>query len=434
MKMSVKQLIVLHFLISILALISKFFLILWVLYALLSFFQNYTFNEEVNNIIILSYIVGLEVACRMVKTSPWVPYELGKYLLILYPLFRSRIVNEIMGYLVFLVPGIVIGFYNGVWILHMVHDTFAWIGILFFGKHLSKHLFLKDKIVKLLLMILLGCFCALCIAFFKSPNLEEIEFSYDANSQGAGGYAPNQVSTVFGLGIAICAFLFFTEFKVIGNSMLFSFFVLFLFRGILTFSRGGLVVGLLTGVMLFILRSLTRGIRFKHFTVILISSVVLILSVQLINRVSNGMLLKRLQGKTFGTELGIKEANFNTLTSDRWSIVEEDITIFQNFPFFGVGVHQSARIRAKNHPDGIQVASHVELSRLLAEHGILGLILFMSLFRIFRNSLMLYQDYYQRAFYLLAFIIGIGTTFHSATRTFVTPLFGSFLFLKFKKK
>lgn len=434
LKLSFNQLILLHLFISLIALISKFFLIFWVFYASMSFFLNFQHNREVNNILLLSYIVSLEVACRMLKTSPWVPYELGKYLLILYPILRSKKIIKSINMATPLLPGISIALFNGIWILHLVHDIFAWFSVVFFGKFISNFKFTKGDLIKLLLLILSGCFCALCIAFFKSPDLADIEFSYDANRQTSGGYASNQVSTIFGLGIAICAFFFFIDSKVIGGHILILLFTLFLFRGILTFSRGGIIVGLSLLILFFFLKIFYQGIKMKHLLVVVASSVVLVLSVQIIDRISDGMLLNRLQGKTIGTEIGIKEANLNTLTSGRLNIFEEDLSIFRANPIFGVGVHQSAQLRALNNVDGVAIASHVELSRLLAEHGLLGFIFFMSLLKAFWQSYNFHQLYFQRSFILLALVIGLGTTFHSATRTFVTPLFMSFVFVRINRR
>ena len=71
---------------------------------------------------------------------------------------------------------------------------------------------------------------------------------------------------------------------------------------------------------------------------------------------------------------------------------------------------------------GAGVAAHVELSRLLAEHGILGLFYFIILlvigWRVYQNK----GNPKYTALLFSLYILALYTTFHAATRTFITPL------------
>lgn len=45
--------------------------------------------------------------------------------------------------------------------------------------------------------------------YFKSGSLEDVEFTTESNFQASGGFGPNQVSTIFGLGIMLIAMAYF---------------------------------------------------------------------------------------------------------------------------------------------------------------------------------------------------------------------------------
>ena len=82
----------------------------------------------------------------------------------------------------------------------------------------------------------------------------------------------------------------------------------------------------------------------------------------------------------------------------------------------GVGVGVSKILRVGHG------ATHVELSRLLAEHGHLGLtyvlvIMVLSIKLYKTNTNAKYQG-----ILLSLFLVAIYTTFHAATRTYISPL------------
>ena len=140
------------------------------------------------------------------------------------------------------------------------------------------------------------------------------------------------------------------------------------------------------------------------------------------NNLTDGSLLLRYQGETQGTLLGVKEKSINSISTGRLNIFLGDLEIFSKYPIFGVGVNESRNYR--NYQQG--VVAHVELSRLLSEHGILGVLIFSvflrSLFAGFSKSSI-------NPIYLLFAVIGLYTTFHAATRTFLSPLFMAMAFL-----
>jgi hypothetical protein len=195
-----------------------------------------------------------------------------------------------------------------------------------------------------------------------------------------------------------------------------------LFQGLLTLSRGGILVGAIA-LSIFVFRqfsALKAGMRSKiifGFILIVIGSV-LVFSIA--DDITGGILSLRYQGETAGTLSGSKERSLNQLTSNRYNIMIEDLILwvdsFPNF-LFGVGFGVSQQIRG-GELNG--VASHVELSRLLAEQGVLGIIIFIYLFTIGARLLKGKSDF--KDLQIALFVLAMLTTFHAAMRTFVTPV------------
>jgi O-antigen ligase len=143
------------------------------------------------------------------------------------------------------------------------------------------------------------------------------------------------------------------------------------------------------------------------------------------NAITGGVLELRYSGETNATLRGTREKDLNVLTTNRYDIFLADIKIWQQYFVLGAGVGGSEFLRSQAGFDygGQAVAAHVELSRLLAEHGILGLFYFVILlvlgWRVFTNNR---GNPKYTALLLALYAIALYTTFHAATRTFITPL------------
>ena len=139
------------------------------------------------------------------------------------------------------------------------------------------------------------------------------------------------------------------------------------------------------------------------------------------NEITGGVLEMRYSGETNATLRGTQEKDLNVLTTNRYGIFMADISVWQDYFVLGAGVGGSQILRSKN--SGVQVAAHVELSRLLAEHGLLGLIYFLLLlltgWRVYAQNK---GNPKYTALLLSLYILALYTTFHAATRTFLTPL------------
>ena len=85
---------------------------------------------------------------------------------------------------------------------------------------------------------------------------------------------------------------------------------------------------------------------------------------------------------------------------------------------FGTGVGASRYMRNKTNG----FLSHIEFSRLLSEHGLLGLlyniILLALVIKVYRTR----NRTPYNGLFLAVFFIALFTTFHAAMRTYISPL------------
>jgi O-antigen ligase len=95
--------------------------------------------------------------------------------------------------------------------------------------------------------------------------------------------------------------------------------------------------------------------------------------------------------------------------SGREELMSSEIEIFYNNPILGAGVGKSKELRRE--ASGIVAASHNEISRLLAEHGTLGIIVFIILLL---TPFILYHK--QHIFLIPFFIFWLLTINHAAMR------------------
>lgn len=413
-------------------LLSNIFLIFWFYFVLIQrsnlIFSTNIYNKKAKLILeTLVYLAPFEMICRMARTSPLIPFELGKYLTFVLLVIGLKHSNksDVVGWLVvlFTIPGILMGWSGAPDYRYIVFNIQGLInlgiGIVFFsGLRKYKEGINIDSIVRLLLYSLV---CALVYAFLVTPNYDEIDFQLSANFEASGGFGSNQVSTAFGLGMFLVFYLWLKGFSFTGLPKLFDLALLglFFFQGLLTFSRGGVIGGVLGIILLLynvISQSNSKLLLKKIGRLFFLGIPIIIFLAISANELTGGKLLLRYQGETAGTLAGSKEKSANTLTSGRYEIFLGDLDIFVDNPILGVGVNQSRYIRRFS-PD---VVAHVELSRLLAEHGILGLIIFF----IFIYYLVVKFQLMNSEFAILyiLFVIGFYTTFHAATRTFLSPL------------
>ncbi len=258
----------------------------------------------------------------------------------------------------------------------------------------------------------------------RMPDFSEIKWELQANFQTSGGFGPNQVAMLFAFGVMLLLISYFLRLRILR----FPYVELllsggFLFNSLLTFSRGGILLNTLQTILLY-WSSVRSGLIKMRTSVFALLGVTLViyLSFSFVMDVTGGAIEQRfLQGLKDETEDKHidEERRWARATSGRTIVIISDLLIFSKNPLVGVGPGIARLVRSEyvNIEMREIIAAHSEPSRLLAEHGLLGLaalLLFIALpWRYYRT---LSNPYNKLLF--IAFMSFAGFFFfHSAMRT-----------------
>ena len=268
--------------------------------------------------------------------------------------------------------------------------------------------------IKIILNLIALPIVASCIyLFIKYSQNIDIKTWSNSNFYFSGYYAPNQMATALGLGIFIYLLKIVTESdnrKILYLNIIV--FCLIFYRGLLTFSRGGIVTGVIAALFLFLSIYISRNSYYKLkrktglLLLFIFTSIFILTAYQ-----TKNSLVKRY------ASFEILDSNNIFKTRGRYIQIKSDIENFTENPIAGIGPGKGKDIRKEKY--NINVSTHSEITRLLSEHGILGL--FSLLILIFYPLQFYFKDF--RNFYLLPFFIfWLLTINHSATRI-IAPLF-----------
>jgi hypothetical protein len=415
--------------------LTPFVLIIWFYFLLLTNFFKANNQLKNNNpaffIILFSYLVSFEILDRMAKTSPYIPYELGKYLMIfsgLLGIIQIGVRSRQGIWMAFLItPALFYDFSGQRVFFDIINSYFAPLSVALCIAFAYRLKITSNQLNQTLKFIWLGCLASLVFTVIKTPDFENITFTLKAQFETTGGHASNQVSTVLGLGMFLSFYSILKRLRFSGYRIFdIVIFMGFAFQGLLSFSRGGMMVGALGIFMLLFLPESTKNLVAKgNGNTGLFVGLIAVFSLygifEIVNTITGGNLLLRYQGETQGTLLGSKEVTADHFVSGRMGIFEKDINLWFDHFFTGVGNGVSPYLRDL---DTNPVAAHVELSRLLAENGLLGFIFSILFFLVIPfESWRKNVDSSLRILLLTLTAIAVLTTFHAAMRTFVTPIF-----------
>ncbi len=367
-----------------------------------------------------AYVTGAEVFTRMSRGLFF--YESHKYLAML--LFAGIIVRTglrwrsvpYLIYILLIIPGVLYTWWNEAQDPSYVHIDlrkdilFNIAGPLALGlgalalAGLRMHL--RD-FRRLLWIMLLPIVTTTFYIIVKTPDLRDIVFRTTANFATSGGFGPNQVATILGLGIFASFVLFLLSENFLDKSVYLFLLILITYRAFLTFSRGGTITGIAM-VVIFLMVGWWSDYRFfrsKNIRGLFVSAVVLGLAYYLALEITGGMLYNRFAGLNTAGE---KKTD---ITSGRLELFLIEIKDFIEHPLFGAGVGRAKVQRTMEF--GVKMASHNEVSRLLAEHGMFGL---LALFLLFFVPLMQGAVRKNNLFFYPFFAFWLLTIFHSAMR------------------
>ncbi|WP_380743850.1 O-antigen ligase family protein [Salegentibacter chungangensis] len=322
------------------------------------------------------YIAGAEVFYRM--TGSMVFYETGKYSVIIFLLIgmlykgtSSKTVTYWI-YLLILFPGVVIASftldYDVVFRKAIAFNLSGPVCLGISALYCYYKKITKTQFSYVLLMLLLPLIANMAYLFFYTPSLgEALMYGTNSNFATSGGYGPNQISTVMGLG----AFILFTRLILIKDKVInlldLILFGLLTYRALITFSRGGVITAIfcIIAFALFYYYKQNRReqanliFKFILFAAVLTGTWVY----SIIN--SEGLIFNRYTNRDAAGKLE------DDITTGRTDLIITELQGFYHNPIIGIGVGKGKGMRSDL--TGTATASHNEISRLLSEHGLLGL-------------------------------------------------------------
>jgi hypothetical protein len=370
----------------------------------------------------------MEVWARMSR-APLLPHEIGKYYLILLLVLlfiqhirdgSAKAMYHTGGYmLIALLPSILVGLdtfnFEG-WVLNVFGILLLAIMIVFSARERWS----IEKYCRVIQFGIMPVIPVLVYLTIKTPDFAKIDFTLSSNFKTSGAFGSNQVSTILGVGMIFTMLLMVLRRPLFSLRWLnFLLMAALLYRGFLTFSRGGILTTLVCLVVAIGPAAFTSLRSFLRFTVLLSLFIGFGLVIFLkVNEMTNNQLLLRYKGETIGTLTGSKQRSLNTITSGRTQIASTDIDMFKDHPVFGVGPGMSKDLRPSY--GFAAIASHTEYTRLLSEHGIGGLAVVILLF-VFPIWWLRRQKYMVwRVAIASIFLFAVLTSLHSAMRTNTT--------------
>lgn len=340
-------------------------------------------HQDSQVIAVLGYITGAEILWRM--TEARILWEYGKYAAILLAFFAIlaasrnprprrlsgsayRLNPAIIFYLACLLPSLILTL--GEWDLARARNEISFnlsgpLALTFLALYFWQRPLAKRELLYFLIALVAPIVGILTKAGWRTITADALEFSLNANFATSGGYGPNQVSNILGLGALACVILLVLLWRRLSFRFFFSGLgVLFLFQAILTFSRGG-VYSFILAVTAFIFHLLSSSQARNRFAFLLIAGLLLgwYVGNPLLNRITAAMWQTR----------------FTSLDSTgRMELVLADWQAFLDHPLAGAGVGLSKQYHAEAGDSA--VTAHTEFSRTLAEHGLLGILSTLILF------------------------------------------------------
>ena len=378
-------------------------------------------NNEV--LIVAAYIVGSEVFLRM--TNGNLLYESSKYGVMIFlalGMYYSGFSKNAVPYwiyLILLLPGVIVATET----LNMQTDIRKAIAFNISGPvclgiasiYTFNRKILVSQLNNVLLSLGLPIFSTTVYLILYTPDLKEILTGTNSTSETSGGFGPNQVATLLGVGM----FVFFSRLLLQSKTkLLFIINLVILFnityRGLVTFSRGGMLTGfVMILVLLFylFLKTKSHG-RYNLYRLFIFMSIGFFMTWVYTSNQTGGLIDKRYANKDAAGRA--KESQL----SGREEIWDSEIDDFLDHPVFGIGVAKALEIREEK-SGGLIIASHSEISRTFAEHGMMGII---ALLIVLFTPIFLFLDN-QQHIYMFCFLLFWLLTINHAAMRIAAPAF-----------
>jgi len=375
-----------------------------------------TQNRNNEALVMASYAVGVEVLLRM--TDGMLINEFGKYSVMLFlfigMLYKGFSTNSYVYwiFLLLLIPSIVLATvtlnFNTDIRKAIFFNISGPVCLGFSAMYCYKRSISLDRLKEIVSIFCLPLVAVLTYVFLYNPSVQDVVTGTGSNFATSGGFGPNQVSTVLGLGI----FVFFVQLLLNSNTLILkivntAFVIVFAYRGIVTFSRGGVITGVMMIIVLIIVLYFRANLagKAKISTIAIIATLVSMGIWGYTSLQTGGLIDKRYAnqdaaGRVKKDRLGGRE-----------KIAETELQMFLDNPILGIGVGKNKEYREAE--TGIVAASHNEITRMLSEHGSLGL---LGLLILFLTPLILYSQNRENIFSLCFLLFWLLTINHAAMR------------------
>ncbi|MCK0180183.1 O-antigen ligase family protein [Flavobacteriaceae bacterium S0862] len=365
-------------------------------------------------LIACAYVATSDVFFRM--TGGLFFYELHKYLLIVL-VFIGFIFDQVR------VKGQVYLMYVGLLLLTIVFTAYDYtddvrrmiafnlvgpVSLGFVAFYFYKKKVTMQQLSKVLFYAVLPIVSLVVYLFLYTPSVRDSVTGTASNFATSGGFGPNQVATILGVGMFILfSRLLFNKFRGIQSILELTLLGFISFRGLATFSRGGILTALAAILMLIAITYIRgqKGFRTKVFLVVFYG---MILGTSVWFYTSNrtsGLIENRYANQN---AIGVEKQDVSTGRKD---LFLTEVEAFVESPIIGIGVGKNKGYRFDK--TGKVAASHNEISRLLAEHGSLGIIALSILLLV---PLLLRIENNRNIYFYSFFIMWLLTINHSAMR------------------
>lgn len=369
-----------------------------------------------------SYFVGAEVLLRM--TNGAFSYEAIKYSIIIFSVI-GMFYKGLSGngypyfmYLLLLIPSIFVASTTLSFDANFrTNIAFVLSGPICLG---VAALFCYDKKVtmnqlhKLLFYMALPIVSHTVYIFFYNPSVREVLSNTGSNRAASGGWGANQVATVLGIGMFVFASRLFTKSPSVGLKLLnIVLFCAIGFRAFVTFSRGGVITGLLSILAFLVIyySVVSRKKKNNIIAIFFLFCATLALTWMITSNQTSGYIDLRYANKD---HIGREKKDLST---GRGELFKKEIDGFISSPFFGIGSSRAKDQREEIEGQG--VTSHSEVSRILAEHGMLGVVALIIL--IFKP--LDFRTKNKRNYYFYAFLCFWFATINHSSMRIAAPAF-----------
>jgi len=377
-KISYLQLLILHIAIAMVVYIAgftaKFFLLGAIVYFLFIIFKNKNKKDEV--LIAAAYIVGFEVFSRM-NGGIGLSYEFAKYSVIgflMIGIFFRGFTKKSWPYalfVIFLIPGILFSAinlnYQSNFMTAISFNLSGPICLSISALYCYDRKMPKERLQKILMAAVLPIISMTAYLYVYTPNIRDVLSGTQSNFEASGGFGPNQVATILGLGMFILFTRLFVVKSKLTNAIDLALLGFVIYRAMVTFSRGGVYTAGVCAAIFLLIYFLNSSTRDKAFLIPKIGIIagVIVFTWMITSVFTLGLIDKRYLNQDAA---GRKKEDIFT---GRGELLNSELEAFYEFPITGIGVGKVKEYRLET--TGRLSATHNEISRILSEHGLFGL-------------------------------------------------------------